>query len=71
MERRDGRTPNELFLYHRLEIPLVERNLKHFAITVGNELYHPSNQEEMFSDVENIIQKLEAIQERTFKVVRL
>eukprot|EP00924_Labyrinthula_sp_SR-Ha-C_P011164 snap_masked-scaffold_81-processed-gene-0.9-mRNA-1 protein AED:1.00 eAED:1.00 QI:0/-1/0/0/-1/1/1/0/211 len=71
MERRDGRTPNELFLYHRLETPLVEQNLKYFAITVGNKLYHPSDQEEIFSDVGNIIQKLEDIQEKTFEVVRL
>eukprot|EP00924_Labyrinthula_sp_SR-Ha-C_P010872 maker-scaffold_47-augustus-gene-0.0-mRNA-1 protein AED:0.42 eAED:0.43 QI:0/0/0/0.5/0/0/2/0/348 len=71
MERRDGRTPNELFLYHRLNTPLIERDLQHFAITVGNEVHKPLDKEAMFSDVENIITTLDTIQNKTFEVVRL
>eukprot|EP00924_Labyrinthula_sp_SR-Ha-C_P010395 snap_masked-scaffold_23-processed-gene-5.50-mRNA-1 protein AED:0.52 eAED:0.53 QI:0/0/0/1/1/1/2/0/858 len=65
MERRDGRTPNEL------NTPLIERDLQHFTITVGNEVHKPLDKEAMFSDVENIITTLDTIQNQTFEVVRL
>eukprot|EP00924_Labyrinthula_sp_SR-Ha-C_P008173 snap_masked-scaffold_11-processed-gene-5.27-mRNA-1 protein AED:0.58 eAED:0.58 QI:0/-1/0/1/-1/1/1/0/267 len=69
--RRLGRTPNELFLYFKLKIPLLRKSTKHFAISIKNHAVEPLDVPDLVSSADEFMKELEKLQDETFNHVKL
>eukprot|EP00924_Labyrinthula_sp_SR-Ha-C_P015273 snap_masked-scaffold_9-processed-gene-13.45-mRNA-1 protein AED:0.89 eAED:0.89 QI:0/0/0/0.5/1/1/2/0/405 len=71
MPSRNGRTPNELFLYFRPATDAFLRDLEHFAVIVEQDLKEPSSIADIETAIKEIQKELERTQSQAYEVARL